>query len=194
MTYYYKKFEFTAYTEADLLANGRNGSSFGHGDSFTVGSPTVTMSTYDNDYSLSGDGSYYGNGHAQDGSGQLASVDGERVGSQMYAEQYHVLKGSDGQTYYMIEVKVECHDSAGAGNGYFTFYGAQPPAGTTLTNVGTCDVQGCWVDYRCLGAGETAPANTPPTFTNVPRTAFSASMRTPSWSSTWPLRMPMAMR
>lgn len=32
----------------------------------------------------------------------------------------------------------------------------------------TCNVKGSWIDYSCLGAGETAPPNTPPKFTNVP--------------------------
>lgn len=41
MTYYYKKFEWTAFTEADLLANGTNGCNFGKGDSFVMGSPSV---------------------------------------------------------------------------------------------------------------------------------------------------------
>ncbi|WP_378943214.1 SdrD B-like domain-containing protein [Paracoccus sp. R86501] len=86
----------------------------------------------------------------------------------MFAEQYHVLQGSDGKTYYMIEIKIEGHDSAGAGNGYFTFYGAQPAAGVELSVVNTCNVAGSWIDYSCLGAGNSAPPNTAPTFTNVP--------------------------
>ncbi|WP_378943216.1 hypothetical protein [Paracoccus sp. R86501] len=43
MTYYYKKFEWTAFTEADLLANGKNGSDFGKGDSFVMSHATVKM-------------------------------------------------------------------------------------------------------------------------------------------------------
>lgn len=49
MSYYYKKYEWTAFSEADLLANGKNGYDFGCGDSFTVGAATVKMATYDND-------------------------------------------------------------------------------------------------------------------------------------------------
>ena len=41
-------------------------------------------------------------------------------------------------------------------------------AGVQLTVVQTCNVSGNWVDYRCLGAGDLAPPNTPPQFTNVP--------------------------
>ena len=79
-----------------------------------------------------------GVGEPADSTGQDGYVNGARVGCQMYAEQYHVLKGSDGKTYYLLEIKIEGHDSAGPGNGYFTYYGAQPPAGTTLYVTGTC--------------------------------------------------------
>lgn len=168
MSYYYKKYEWSAFTEADLLKNGKNGCDFGKGDSFVAGSPTTTMSTYDNDSKLSGGDTWWWNTYAEDSTGQDGYVNGCRVGCQMYAEQYHTLKGSDGKTYYLLEIKIEGHDSAGAGNGYFTYYGAQPPAGTTLTVTGTCSVDGSWIDYSCLGAGNTAPPNTPPTFTNIP--------------------------
>ncbi len=165
MTYCYKKYEFTAFTEADFLGQGGNGRSIGCGDTFTMpGSATVTMSTWDNDSTLSGDR----RDRATDNSGQKATVDGARVGSQMYAESYHVLKGSDGKIYYMIEIEVEGYNAPGAGDDFFTFYGQVPPAGVELSVVKTCNVKGCWVDFRCLGAGETAPTNEAPTFTNVP--------------------------
>ncbi|MBU2958958.1 SdrD B-like domain-containing protein [Paracoccus sp. 1_MG-2023] len=168
MTYHYKKYEWTAFTEADLLAGGSNGCNFGKGDSFTMGSPSVKMSTYDNDSKLSGDSWYDRYDYAEDRSGQNGIVNGQAVGCKMFAEQYHVLKGSDGKTYYMIEIQIEGHNSEGAGNGYFTFYGAQPAAGVNLTVVNTCNVAGSWIDYSCLGAGNAAPANTAPVFTNVP--------------------------
>ncbi|MDP5220671.1 SdrD B-like domain-containing protein [Ruegeria sp. 2205SS24-7] len=153
MTNNYQEYEWTAITEADLLDQGGNGSSIGCGDSFTMpASATVCMSTKDNDYSLSGDSCR--NENANDWSGQQAYIDGEAVGGQMYAESYHVLKGSDGQTYYMIEIEIEGHDAPGAGDDYFTFYGKVPPAGTELTVVNTCNVKGNWVDYKCLGAGD----------------------------------------
>jgi len=129
-------------------------------------SATVCLSTWDNDSSLSGDS--YCNENSNDSSGQKAIVDGARVGSQMYAESYHVLHGSDGKTYYMIEIEVEGYDAPGAGDDFFTFYGAVPPAGVELTVAQTCNVKGNWVDFNCIGAGEKAPANEAPTFTNVP--------------------------
>lgn len=168
MSFYYKKYEWSAFTEADLLKNGKNGCDFGKGDSFVAGSPTVKMSTYDNDAKLSGGDTWWCNTWSEDSSGQDGYVNGCRVGCQMYAEQYHTLKGSDGKIYYLVEVRIEGHDSAGAGNGYFSYYGAQPPAGTTLTVTGTCKVEGSWIDYSCLGAGNMAPPNTPPVFTNIP--------------------------
>ncbi|MBQ4824461.1 carboxypeptidase regulatory-like domain-containing protein [Leisingera sp. HS039] len=153
MTYNYRNYEWTAITEADLLDQGGNGTGIGCGDKFTMPeSATVCLSTKDNDYFLSGD--YYKNENADDGSGQKAYVDGQPVGGQMYAESYHVLKGSDGNTYYMIEIEIEGHDAPGAGEDYFTFYNNVPPAGVELTVVKTCNVKGNWVDYKCLGAGD----------------------------------------
>ena len=127
----YKQYEFTAFTEADFLDQGGNGSSIGCGDTFTMpGAATVCISTWDNDGSLSGDS--YCNENANDSTGQKATIDGAALGAQMYAESYHVLQGSDGKTYYMIEIEVEGHDAPGAGDDYFTFYGAVPPAGVEL--------------------------------------------------------------
>ncbi|MBO9398594.1 cadherin-like domain-containing protein [Shimia sp. R9_2] len=153
MSYYYREYEWTALKESDLLDQGGNGSSIGCGDKFTMpDSASVCLSTKDNDYFLSGDNCR--NEHANDRSGQQAYVDGEKVGGQMYAESYHVLKGSDGQTYYMIEIEIEDHNAPGAGDDYFSFYGAVPPEGTELTVVKTCNVKSNWVDYKCLSAGE----------------------------------------
>ena len=163
----YKQYEFTAFTEADFLGQGGNGSSIGCGDTFTMpGAATVCISTWDNDGSLSGDS--YCNENANDSTGQKATIDGAALGAQMYAESYHVLQGSDGKTYYMIEIEVEGHDAPGAGDDYFTFYGAVPPAGVELCVTATCNVRGSWVDFKCLGAGEKVPANEPPVFTNLP--------------------------
>ncbi len=167
MTYHYQKYEWTAFREADFLDQGGNGTGIGCGDTFTM--PTgasVCMSTYDNDSTLSGDS--YCNENANDHSGQQAYIDGAAVGGQMYAERYHVLQGSDGKKYYLIEIEVEGHDAAGNGEDYFTFYGAVPPAGVELHVTNTCNVRGEWVDFKCIGAGEKAPVNEAPTFTNVP--------------------------
>lgn len=168
MSSLYRKYEWSAFTEADLLKNGRNGCDFGKGDSFVAGPATTKMATYDNDARLSGASTWWCNTYADDTAGQNGYVNGRQAGCRMYAEQYHALRGSDGKTYYLIEIRIEGHDSAGAGNGYFTYYGAQPPAGTALTVTGTFRADGGWIDYSCLGAGDTAPPNTAPAFTNVP--------------------------
>ncbi|WP_344846142.1 SdrD B-like domain-containing protein [Celeribacter arenosi] len=166
MTYTYKKYEWTAFREADLLSG--SDTSIGKYDTFVMpAASTVTMSTWDNDGTLSGDSRYHDD-RSSDQYGQDASVDGGRVGAKMYAENYRVLYGSDGKTYYLIEIEVEGYNAPGTGDDYFTFYGAVPPAGVTLTVGGSCNVSGSWVDYRCLGAGDNVPANTPPVFTDKP--------------------------
>jgi len=165
----YHNYEWTAFTEADLLATATGDKSWtiNKGDTFTMpGSASVTMSTWDNDNRLSGDG--WIDDKSNDQHGQDAYVDGQNLGGKVYAESYHVLHGSDGKTYYMIEIEVEGHNAPGAGDDYFTFYGAVPPAGVSLTVTQTCNVNGEWIDFACLGAGDSVPANTAPTFTNVP--------------------------
>lgn len=164
----YHNYQWTAYRAADFQnVTGTYCGEFTTGSKLTVsGAPSATMQTYDNDRALNGDNGWY-NDHSEDYSGQAAYVDGARVGGQMYAEQYYVLHGSDGKTYYMINIEVE--GCQGTANGeYYTFYGAVPPAGVELTVSNVCNVSGCWVDYNCIGAGDTAPPNTPPHFTNVP--------------------------
>ena len=144
-SYSYTSYEWTAFREADLLEAGDH--NLGCGDSFTMpGSATVCLSTTDNDKSLSGDN--YCNENANDSSGQWAEVDGTGQGGQFYAESYHVLQGSDGKTYYLIEIEIE-----GQSGDFFSFYGDVPPAGTELTITGTCNVKGDWVNYNCLDAG-----------------------------------------
>ncbi|MEO1495091.1 MAG: SdrD B-like domain-containing protein [Pseudomonadota bacterium] len=148
-------FEFTAFTEADLL-QGTNGNSIGNCDSFTMpGSATVCFSVTDNDTTLSGD-RYY-NESGDDRSFQTAdiTVDGSQIFDdvKIYAEQYHVLHGSDGKTYYLIEIEVKNGDAPGQGDDFFTFYGDVPPAGIDLHVVGTHNVTSNWMDYKCLSAG-----------------------------------------
>lgn len=158
-------FNFTGFTEADLL-QGTNGSSIGYGDVFTMpGSATTEFSVYDNDGTLSGD--YYNNENGDDNTGQTAdiSVNGVQVFDdvKIYAESYHVLLGSDGKYYYMMEIEVRGSANApGQGDDFFTFFGDVPPAGVELTvycqyNV-TCD----WVDYNCLDSGPVTVENAPP--------------------------------
>ncbi len=148
-------YEFTAFTEADLL-QGSNGHSIGRCDSFTMpGSASTCFEVTDNDSFLSGD--RYHNEAGDDHSFQTAdiTVGGDQVFNdvKIYAESYHVLHGSDGKTYYMIEIEVKNGDAPGEGDDFFTFYGAVPPAGTELHVVNTCNVTCNWVDFKCLSAG-----------------------------------------
>lgn len=152
-------YEFTAFTEADLL-QGVNGKSIGCGDTFTMPATATTCFTVtDDDGSLSGD--KYNNEYGDDCSFQTADivVNGDQVFDdvRIYAEQYHVLQGSDGQYYYMIEIETAYGDAPGKGDDFFTFYGDVPPAGVELTVVNTCNVTYDWVDYKCLDAGDKEP-------------------------------------
>lgn len=155
-------YEFTAFTEADFLEAGADGYSLSCGDTFTM--PTAATTCFevtDNDRFLSGDSCR--NENANDYYGQQAAITdaetGEEIGNggQIYAEKYWVLHGSDGQTYYLIEIEQERGDAPGAGDDYFTFYGNVPPAGTDLTVSHGGNVTGNWVDFKCLDAGEKGP-------------------------------------
>ena len=149
-------YEFTAFTEADLLGDS-NGSSIGYCDTFTMpASATTCFEVVDNDRFLSGDSRK--NENSNDSSFQTATItdeDGNSIGNggQIYAEKYHVLRGDDGKVYYMIEIEQENGDAPGQGDDYFTFYGSVPPAGTELTVVGGGNVRSDWVDFKCIGAG-----------------------------------------
>jgi len=178
MTYYYsryyaaceKKYEWTAFTAEDFSGDGQ----LHCGDKLTMpAGASVCMSTYDADGYLSGD-EYY-NDYASDRSGQNAYIDGAPQGAKLYAESYHVLHGSDGKTYYLIEIEIEGCGSAGD---YYTFYGHVPPTGTTLSVVQTCNVSGCMIDYDCLAKCEIAPPNTPPTFSNAPENCITVDENT----------------
>ncbi len=151
MTYSYTKYEFTAFTEADLLQSGDHNLSCG--DSFVMpATATTCIEVCDNDIFMSGDS--YCNENANDQSGQTVEIDGQALSGQIYAECYIALQGSDGKMYYLIEMEVENHNAPGAGDDYFTFYGAVPPEGTQLTVEYKCNVTGNWVDYKCLDAGD----------------------------------------
>ena len=149
-------FSFTALLEADLL-QGVNGSSIGSGDIFVMPeNATVEIIVTDNDDALSGD--RYANEQGDDTSGQTADiVIGDELvfdDAKIYSECYHILEGSDGNTYYMIEIEIAGSDNApGQGDDFFTFYGDTPPAGVELTVVNTRNVKCDWVEYDELDAG-----------------------------------------
>lgn len=170
MTSQYTKYEWTAFTEADLLSSGSgNGGSIGKGDSFKMpgSGATVTLHTWDNDDELGADNKK--NDRSDDRSGQNAFLDDTKLGAKLYAESYHVVKDQDGNVYYLIEIEVEGYSAPGKGDDFFSFYGDVPPEGAHLTVQYTCNVKGSWIDYKDLGTGHDAPSNTPPKFTNLPK-------------------------
>ncbi|WP_308917517.1 SdrD B-like domain-containing protein [Jannaschia sp. LMIT008] len=164
MTKHYQS--FTAFREADLT-NKLTGSNIGVGDTFKLpGKPSVTLSVWDDDSKLNGDN--HRSGRSDDWS-QDAYIDGHKVGRDhdMYADRFHVLHDSDGNCYYMIEIEIEDHLAGGKSLDYFTFYGQVPPAGAHLTVAATYEVGSHGVSYAHLN-GTPIPANSAPTFDNVP--------------------------
>lgn len=148
-------YNFTAFTEADLLAAGSgNGNNLGYGDTFTMpGCASVEFSVTDNDNRLSGDSKY--NENSNDHYGQQASItqNGQEIGNggQIYAEGYMWLCDQHGNWYLMIEIEQE-----GDGDDYFAFhegYGI-PPAGAELTVQCGGNIN-CWEPrFDDLTAGE----------------------------------------
>ena len=153
MTSNVQTFEFTAFTEADLLQG--HDRSIGCGDRFTMPTePTTCFSVTDNDSTLSGD--YCRNDRADDRSYQTADieVDGEQVfsGAKIYMEKMHKLIGSDGKVYFLVEIELQRGGAPGRGDDFFTFKGDVPPAGVEL------QVVDAWNSgnkrYEDFGAGD----------------------------------------
>lgn len=154
-------YEFTAFTEADLLDAGADGSGVNCGDTFTMSETATTcFEVTDDDAFLSGDN--YSNENANDQYGQQAAITdaatGAEIGNggQIYAEKYFWVSDDAGNWYVMLQIEQE-----GTGEEYFTFfngYGYETPAeGTNLTVYSSCNVTSDWVDFKCLDAGEKGP-------------------------------------
>ncbi|MEM7057190.1 MAG: Ig-like domain-containing protein [Pseudomonadota bacterium] len=146
-------YEFTALSGSEILDAGDLELSCG--DCFYMPpSANVCVTVTDNDGSLSGDA--YNNEMGDDQSWQIADieVDGLLVHDDevIYAEEYYVLHGDDGQCYYMIEIEVSGHSGSDQDD-YYAFLGDVPPAGAALTVAGKGNVVGNWVDYKDLSAG-----------------------------------------
>lgn len=139
-----KTFTFTGFAESDLT-DGH----IGRGVSFSQPeSATLRFEVADNDGHLSGDRF----DHALDQLGQTATIglDSDTGnGGQIYAEKAFYLHGSDGKTYYLIEIEQEKGSTD-----YYTYAGSVPAAGVTLMVGGSFNVGG--VGYKFLGAGEVA--------------------------------------
>ncbi len=145
-----KTFEFTGFAAADLFEEG----AIHKGASFTMpAAATLTISVMDDDARLSGD--VFRNERGDDRSGQKASIlsHGEEVGTggKLYAENTWHLRGDDGRVYRLVEL-----EQPGNQPDSFTFLGAVPSAGVTLT-VGRASNVFFGVDYAHLSAGDVAP-------------------------------------
>lgn len=146
-------FAFTAFTRTDLFGSAH----IGRHTVFTLPDvPTLEINVSDDDSFLSGDA--HRNEHGDDLSGQLATItrDGTEIGNlgTLYVEQVWHLRGDDGQIYRLAEL-----EQPGFLEDNFTFVGAVPPAGTTLTVQGAVNVRGDGLSYASLSAGEIpAPA------------------------------------
>ncbi|MEO0360460.1 MAG: SdrD B-like domain-containing protein, partial [Pseudomonadota bacterium] len=152
-----REFEFTAFTEADLLSAGDY--SIGCGDCFTMpATPTTCFTVRDDDSRLSGD--YRRNDRADDWYGQRATieVDGEEVFSnaKIYVEKIWKLRGSDGEIYTLVEIEIPRDGAPGRGDDFFTFKGDVPPAGVELKVVWGANAG--QIKYSQLGAGDKAEA------------------------------------
>lgn len=161
-----QRYEWTAFREADLLKSGDHNLS--KGDKFVMPhEPTVVLGSKDDDKRLSGDN--IKNDKSNDSS-QDAYVDGTAIAHKdIYVEQVWTLYGSDGKKYKLAEIEIEDYDAQGPGEDFFTFVGAVPPAGVTLT-MGYCEnVKGDGIHYSDLGAGTPKTSNEPPIFVNLPQ-------------------------
>ncbi|WP_424972651.1 SdrD B-like domain-containing protein [Dinoroseobacter sp. S76] len=149
-----RTYEFTAFTEDDLVQQGTIGGGLGEGETFVMpAAATTVISTKDDDNVLSGDYGKDKDDNAKDSSGQIAVINGVEIsGEQVYIEKYFVVKGSDGKTYYLAEIEVEDYHAPGQGDDFFTFIGDVPPAGTTLKTIDSCGVKD-GIKYEDLGAG-----------------------------------------
>ncbi len=155
----YQRFSWTAFTEHDLLDSGSGGGSISVGSSFLMGSqPSVTLSVRDDDDRLSGD-----HGETATDGGQRAYVDGHQIPHRdMYVEKVFSVRGSDGVTYQLAEIEIEGYSAPGKGDDFFSFVGAVPPAGVTLTVIDCVNVTGHGIKYADLSATPPEDGDTPP--------------------------------
>lgn len=150
-------YEFSAFSGADIVGPDKDYLAIGR--TFVMpAAAAANITVTDDDDSLSGDS--WANERGNDRSGQRADIeyDGAQIhdDAKIYAEQYYLLKGSDGKTYRLLEIEVAGVSRTGDDTvDFYTFVGDVPPAGVSLTAIG---VRNVWrgVDYDDLGAGPKA--------------------------------------
>lgn len=119
------------------------------GDSFVYEGAHAQMWVYDNDGGLAGDRG--ANERGSDWQPGWVNEDGEWTDAgNVYWEGYFTLTGSDGKTYYLIEIEGTGLDNS---QDYFAFYGSVPPQGVTLTAKSYYGDSGS-LSYNCLDGGE----------------------------------------
>lgn len=147
------QFNFTAFTGADLLADGAT--SLSCGDTFSMPvAASATLTVLDDDPKLSGDARR--NELGDDKRSQTADVriDGEiaHEGVGVYAEETCYLRDEAGNRYVLVEVEI-----AGASgtdrDDFYAFHGDVPPIGAELTVHDARNVKGSKLSYDKLSAG-----------------------------------------
>ena len=151
----YRDTTFSAISEENLTNS--SGESFTVGDSFIYTGADTSLTVRDNDSFLSGDS--YNNERGNDyQAGTVETASGTESIGNVYAESFYVLRGSDGRYYYLVEIEGTGLSNDLAKDDLFTFFGAVPPAGTSLTAVSNHNVL-YGVKYSGLGAGEVDDGN-----------------------------------
>ena len=150
----------------------RTDSNFSTGDSFTYAGADATMYVCDNDRGLAGDN--YANEYGSDRQSGWVEENGTWTeAGNVYWEGYYVMHGSDGQTYFLIEI--EGTKLCDGGNDYFAFYGKVPAQGVELT--AACYYNDCGsLSYACLSGGEIGSHATPPMMISSPSCRVRASV------------------
>lgn len=148
-------YQFTAFKGSDLISGFKNYLSIGR--TFVMPAVATTCLTVtDDDGKLSGDQSK--NEKGDDKTKQTADIEHNGVQVQndvkIYAEQYYILKGSDGKTYKLLEIEIKNVSQYGNDKvDYYSFIGDVPPAGVSLKIIGVKEVGSSGVKYSDLGAG-----------------------------------------
>ena len=157
-------YQFTAFKGSDLIDHGnKNYLSIGY--SFVMPAVATTCLTVtDDDNKLSGDQKK--NEKGDDKTYQTADIEYNGVmvkdDVKIYAEQYYILKGSDGNTYKLLEIEIKGVSQYGNDKvDYYSFIGNVPPAGVTLKTISVKEVSSDGIKYSDLGAG---PKDASPVF------------------------------
>jgi len=153
MTFNFKSFQFNAYSNCWSKGFSHKKSGYDSSSTFDLGaSKSACISSWSKkaDYKSK---SFFNADKCADKGATLSS------------NCYHELKDSNGGTHCLVEVEAKGWGGHHASKKFFAFHGQRPDC-DKLSFVKTCKKDGHWVDLKCLD--DAAPANSVPTFTNVP--------------------------